>query len=51
MILYPAMDLIEGKIVRLRQGRFDEVTYYHSLPAEAGRVAHGDLTPPREFWN
>ena len=35
MILYPAMDLIEGKIVRLRQGRFDEVTTYHSLPAEA----------------
>lgn len=35
MILYPAMDLIGGRIVRLRQGRFDEVTYYHSLPSEA----------------
>lgn len=35
MIIYPAMDLIDGKIVRLRQGRFDEVTFYHTLPAEA----------------
>lgn len=35
MIIYPAMDLIGGSIVRLRQGRFDEVTRYHSLPAEA----------------
>jgi phosphoribosylformimino-5-aminoimidazole carboxamide ribotide isomerase len=35
MILYPAMDLIGGRIVRLRQGRFDEVTTYDSLPGEA----------------
>lgn len=35
MILYPAMDLIGGRIVRLRQGRFDEVTYYDPAPADA----------------
>lgn len=35
MILYPAMDLIGGRIVRLRQGRFDEVTFYAPAPAEA----------------
>lgn len=35
MILYPAMDLIGGRIVRLRQGRFDEVTFYDPAPAEA----------------
>jgi phosphoribosylformimino-5-aminoimidazole carboxamide ribotide isomerase len=35
MILYPAMDLIGGRIVRLRQGRFDEVTFYDASPAEA----------------
>lgn len=35
MILYPAMDLIGGRIVRLRQGRFDEVTYYDPTPAQA----------------
>lgn len=37
MILYPAMDLIEGRIVRLRQGRFDEVTFYDPRPADALR--------------
>ncbi|WP_300974619.1 HisA/HisF-related TIM barrel protein [Sphingomonas sp. LHG3406-1] len=35
MILYPAMDLIGGRIVRLRQGRFDEVTFYAPAPAAA----------------
>lgn len=35
MILYPAMDLIGGRIVRLRQGRFDEVTFYDPAPAAA----------------
>lgn len=35
MILYPAMDLIGGRIVRLRQGRFDDVTFYPALPDEA----------------
>lgn len=37
MILYPAMDLIGGRIVRLRQGRFDEVTFYDPAPRDALR--------------
>ncbi len=37
MILYPAMDLIGGRIVRLRQGRFDDITFYDATPAEALR--------------
>lgn len=37
MILYPAMDLMGGRIVRLRQGRFDEATTYCSEPADALR--------------
>jgi phosphoribosylformimino-5-aminoimidazole carboxamide ribotide isomerase len=35
MIIYPAMDLMGGKVVRLKQGRFDEVTAYSSDPLEA----------------
>jgi phosphoribosylformimino-5-aminoimidazole carboxamide ribotide isomerase len=35
MILYPAMDLMGGKVVRLAQGRFDDTTTYSADPAEA----------------
>lgn len=35
MILYPAMDLMGGKVVRLRQGRFDDATSYSNDPAKA----------------
>lgn len=35
MILYPAMDLMDGRPVRLAQGRFDARTDYASDPAEA----------------
>jgi phosphoribosylformimino-5-aminoimidazole carboxamide ribotide isomerase len=35
MILYPAMDLMGGRVVRLSQGRFEEATTYASDPAEA----------------
>ncbi|MBV8686591.1 MAG: 1-(5-phosphoribosyl)-5-[(5-phosphoribosylamino)methylideneamino] imidazole-4-carboxamide isomerase [Alphaproteobacteria bacterium] len=35
MILYPAMDLMGGRVVRLAQGRFDEATHYPADPAEA----------------
>jgi phosphoribosylformimino-5-aminoimidazole carboxamide ribotide isomerase len=35
MIVYPAMDLLGGKCVRLAQGRFDSVTSYELEPAEA----------------
>lgn len=37
MIIYPAMDLIKGRAVRLQKGRFDEVTSYPELPGEALR--------------
>lgn len=35
MILYPAMDLMGGRVVRLRQGRFDDSTAYLADPAQA----------------
>jgi phosphoribosylformimino-5-aminoimidazole carboxamide ribotide isomerase len=35
MIIYPAIDLLDGCCVRLRQGRFDERTLYSAFPAEA----------------
>ena len=35
MILYPAMDLMDGRPVRLAQGRFEDRTDYASDPAEA----------------
>ena len=37
MILYPAVDILEGKAVRLVQGRFEDVTTYHDDPLEAAR--------------
>jgi phosphoribosylformimino-5-aminoimidazole carboxamide ribotide isomerase len=35
MIVYPAMDLLGGRCVRLAQGRFEAVTRYLTDPAEA----------------
>jgi phosphoribosylformimino-5-aminoimidazole carboxamide ribotide isomerase len=35
MIIYPAMDLMGGRVVRLAQGRFDDATTYPAEPAEA----------------
>ena len=35
MIIYPAMDLMDGACVRLAQGRFDERTTYPAEPARA----------------
>ncbi|WP_205481727.1 HisA/HisF-related TIM barrel protein [Sphingomonas arenae] len=37
MILLPAMDLMGGKVVRLRQGRFEDATVYPADPVEALR--------------
>jgi phosphoribosylformimino-5-aminoimidazole carboxamide ribotide isomerase len=37
MIVYPAMDLMGRRVVRLRQGRFEEATTYSDDPAEALR--------------
>lgn len=38
MIIYPAMDLMGGKVVRLKQGRFEDQTTYSPEPAEALRT-------------
>jgi phosphoribosylformimino-5-aminoimidazole carboxamide ribotide isomerase len=35
MILYPAMDLMGARVVRLAQGRFEDATIYPGDPAEA----------------
>jgi phosphoribosylformimino-5-aminoimidazole carboxamide ribotide isomerase len=35
MIIYPAMDLMGGRVVRLKQGRFDSATAYPDDPAQA----------------
>lgn len=35
MILYPAIDLMGGRVVRLAQGRFDDATIYSGDPADA----------------
>lgn len=35
MLIYPAMDLMDGRCVRLAQGRFDDATIYPAAPAEA----------------
>jgi phosphoribosylformimino-5-aminoimidazole carboxamide ribotide isomerase len=35
VIIYPAMDLMGGNVVRLKQGRFDDATSYSENPAEA----------------
>jgi phosphoribosylformimino-5-aminoimidazole carboxamide ribotide isomerase len=35
MIIYPAIDVMGGKVVRLRQGRFDDSTQYELTPADA----------------
>ncbi len=35
MIVYPAMDLMGGRVVRLVQGRFEEATAYAADPVEA----------------
>ncbi len=37
MIVYPAMDLMGGQVVRLRQGRFEESTTYSADPQSALR--------------
>jgi phosphoribosylformimino-5-aminoimidazole carboxamide ribotide isomerase len=37
VILYPAVDILDGKAVRLTQGRFDDATTYHDDPLEAAR--------------
>ena len=43
MDLFPAIDLLEGKAVRLHQGKYDEVTVYDDDPvARAARFRDVD---------
>jgi phosphoribosylformimino-5-aminoimidazole carboxamide ribotide isomerase len=35
MIIYPAMDLMGGRVVRLAQGRFEDATTYPAEPLDA----------------
>lgn len=37
MLIYPAIDLLEGRCVRLRQGRFAEATVYSDDPVAVAR--------------
>ena len=37
MIIYPAMDLMGGRCVRLAQGRFDDATTYPTIPPRRWR--------------
>jgi phosphoribosylformimino-5-aminoimidazole carboxamide ribotide isomerase len=37
VILYPAIDILDGRAVRLVQGRFEDATTYHDDPLEAAR--------------
>jgi phosphoribosylformimino-5-aminoimidazole carboxamide ribotide isomerase len=37
MILYPAIDIMEGRAVRLVEGRFEDATTYHADPLDAAR--------------
>lgn len=34
MVIFPAVDILDGKCVRLKQGRYDAVTVYANDPAE-----------------
>jgi phosphoribosylformimino-5-aminoimidazole carboxamide ribotide isomerase len=38
MILYPAIDIMDGHAVRLVQGRFEDATTYNDSPLEAARA-------------
>ena len=38
MILYPAIDILDGKAVRLRLGEFDDSTVYYDDPVDAARA-------------
>lgn len=37
MIIFPAIDILDGKVVRLRQGDFDQVTVYNDDPIDQAR--------------
>ena len=48
MILYPAIDLLQGQCVRLHQGRYDQVTVYSSDPLAVARRFQAEILPRAE---
>jgi phosphoribosylformimino-5-aminoimidazole carboxamide ribotide isomerase len=42
MLIIPAIDIKNGKCVRLTQGKFDEVTIYSDNPAQVAKVFEND---------
>ena len=38
MNLYPAIDLYEGQVVRLKKGDFRQMTVYHDRPSEMAQI-------------
>ena len=38
MILYPAIDIMDGQAVRLVEGKFEDSTTYHDEPVEAAKA-------------
>ena len=45
MQIYPAIDIIDGKAVRLSQGKFDDVTVFNDDPCDAaGKWVEGGAT-------
>src|SRR3954463_12311795 len=60
MDLYPAIDLLSGKVVRLARGDYDEQTVYHDDPVAVARrfatagarwIHVGDLDAARDGGN
>ena len=37
MILYPAIDILDAKAVRLQQGEYDQETFYDDDPVDAAK--------------
>jgi len=42
MELFPAIDILDKKVVRLKQGKYDAVTVYNESPLEQARVFAGE---------
>ena len=38
MLVIPAIDLLDGQVVRLRKGAYDDVTVYPLSPVEQAKV-------------
>ena len=45
MKIFPAIDLYDGKVVRLYKGRYDEMTVYSDDPLDIAKKFEGSVTP------